>query len=128
MGPIRRGLILATLPTAAWAEVCDKERPDWNGTPVTAVGEAIALFSNPVSLILLLFTALAVRFRNQWGALAVCLAWTGWVSLIAFVDTGGIRGAALAEGCLGSPTLFIVIACTLCVAAVIYTAPRPAKE
>ena len=128
MGSLRRGLMLATLPTAAWAKVCDKERPDWNGTPVMAVGEAIALFSNPVSLVLLLVTALAVRFRSQWGALAVCLAWTGWVSLIAFMDTGGIRSAALAEGCIGSPTLFIVIACTLCVAAVIYTAPRPAKE
>ena len=120
--------MLATLPTAAGAKVCDKERPDWNGTPVTAVGEAIALFSNPVSLVLLMVTALAVRFRSQWGALAVCLAWTGWVSLVAFMDTGGIRSAALAEGCIGSPTLFIVIACTLCVAAVIYTAPRPAKE
>ena len=53
--------MLATLPTAAWAKVCDKERPDWNGTPVTAVGEAIALFSNPVSLVLLMVTALAVR-------------------------------------------------------------------
>lgn len=128
MGSLRRGLMLATLPTAVWAEVCDKERSGWDGTPVTAVGEAIALFSNPVSLVLLLVTALAIRFRSQWGALAVCVAWTGWVSLIAFVDTGGIRSAALAEGCIGSPTLFIVIACTLCVAAVLYTAPRPAKE
>ena len=45
MGPLRGGLILNLMATPAWAEVCDKERPNWDGTPTTAMTEAIALYA-----------------------------------------------------------------------------------
>ena len=128
MGPVRRGLIagLALIPSAAWAEVCDKVRPDWDGIPEDGLGEAIALFSTVPSLVLLVATALVIRFRSSWGALAVCVLWTAFVSFISFpfADKGTVMPLARAEGCVGSPTLFIGIVAAICVAMILYTAPR----
>ncbi|MEJ8561380.1 hypothetical protein QTO30_09230 [Yoonia sp. GPGPB17] len=127
MGPVRRRLIWAALlvtPAPAWAEVCDKERPNWSGDPVTAFGELIYLLQTPVVLLLIVATALAVRFRSEWGGLAVVVGWslstflaTGWG------DFGDIRAAAMAEGCVGNSALFIVFAALVCVGVVLYTAP-----
>ena len=115
MGPLRgrltraRGSALAAacapmlLPARAVAGVCETVRPGWDGTPVSALQEAAYLFSTPLSLILLLATALAVRLRSQWGVLAVCLGWSGLVTFHAFFDP--TAGAAMAEGCAGSPVL-----------------------
>lgn len=131
MGPLRRGLIPAfpalLLPAPAWAQVCGELRPGWDGTPVSAWAEALSLATSPASLILLAASAVAVRFRSQWGALAVCVGWSLLVSAYTFFDpTGGARSAGMEEGCVGSPVFFIVAVGALCAALVVYTG-RPAR-
>lgn len=123
MGPVRRGLILALMPGAAWAGACDTERPGWDGVAEDGIGEAIALFSTIPSLALIVATALVIRFRSTWGGLAVAVLWTGLVSLFAFVGPGEVRRQAIVEGCIGSPSLFIGIVAAICVAMILYTAP-----
>ena len=127
MGPIRRRLILGAAflsPAPAWAEVCALERPFWDGNPVSALGEFLHLLQTPVVLILILATALVIRFRSEKGGLAVVVGW----SLSTFLATGWstdttIRDAATAEGCIGNATLFIVVAVLVCIGVVLYTAP-----
>ena len=125
---IRRMRILSAmfslLPGTAWAQSCAQQRPNWvPGTDVTALTEAIALLTSPIALVLLLATALCFRFRHQWGALVIVVLWTGYVSLIAFSDAGG-RGAGAAEGCIGSPALFIAIVAAISVGLILYTSPK----
>ncbi|MEO0937762.1 MAG: hypothetical protein AAFY38_06375 [Pseudomonadota bacterium] len=117
------------LPGAAWAEVCDKQRPDWNGVPVTAFGEAVTLLFSPIGLFLLISTVAALRFRSQWGGVAVTVGWTFFVTALTLWDpTGGVRDAAMREGCIGAPTLFIALAAAISVGTIIYTAPRKAAS
>ena len=124
MGPLRGGLILSLLASPVWAEVCDKERPLWDGVPASAVSEAIALFSSPLALLLLIATAFALRFRHAWGGLAVVVAWTGFITVVLTYDPTGIRASAISEGCIGPPTLFIALAIAICIGTILYTAPR----
>lgn len=131
MGSLRGGLTASLLmPTAAWAEVCDKERPSWDGEPVNAVQEALFLFSTPAALVLILASMLAIRFRHQWGGLIVVLLWTLMVSLVSMADPTGTADLARAEGCTGSPALFIAAVAAICVAMILYTAPikRPENQ
>lgn len=116
--------MLALLPGAARAEVCDKERPNWDGIPENGIGEAIALFSTGPSLILLLCSALVIRQCHAWGALGVAVLWTAFASVLAFVSPDDIKLQAIAEGCIGSPTLFIGVVTAICVGMILYTAPR----
>ena len=124
-------LILAFLagPTAAWAEVCDKVRPLWApGSQATGWDELLGLMGTPPSLVLLVLSALAVRFRHQWGALIVVLLWTGWVSLVALVGVDNdVQALAIAEGCVGSPVLFIAVVAAICGGMILYTAPRDTR-
>ena len=122
MGSVRRGLILACLPLPAWAGACDTLRPDWDSVPVSSWIEAVNLFASPLSLILLLATAVVLRFRSPWGGLMVCLAWSFVVSALAFLGLGGEqRTTAMAEGCIGPPTVYIAAVAALCVITVLYT-------
>jgi hypothetical protein len=130
MGPLRTGLTAAAIliPGSAWAEVCDKMRPGWTpGTEATMFTEAIALSMTLPSLVLFLATLACFRFRLQWPALAVVVGWTIWVSVVSFLQPGDQRALAQAEGCIGSPTLFILIAGALSVGLILYTAPRDDK-
>lgn len=134
MGPVRRRLIWAVAllaPAPAWADVCTLQRPGWDGTPVTAFGELLFLLQTPVVLILIILTALALRFRSEWGGLAVVVGWslstflaTGWGS------NGDTRALAINEGCIGNSTLYILFAALVCIGVVLYTAPlkRDKKE
>ncbi|WP_100369131.1 hypothetical protein [Yoonia maricola] len=111
-------------PAPAWADVCTALRPAWDGQPVTAFGEFLYLLQTPVVLMLIVATALAVRFRSEWGGLVVVIGW----SLSTFLATGwgangDIRDAARIEGCVGNATLFILVAALVCVGVVLYTAP-----
>ena len=127
MGPVRRGLTAALVltPGTAWAEVCDKLRPNWvPGTEATAWTEMIGLFSSIPSLALLIATALVVRLRSAWGGVAVTVLWTGLVSLLVFSTPDEVRVQAIQEGCIGSPTLFIGVVAAICVAMILYPAPR----
>jgi len=116
----------AILPGRVLAQVCTTERPGWDGTPVNALGEALTLFATPASLLVLALTVVAVRFRSQWMGLVAVLGWTGVVSLVTLTNPTGNRVAAMAEGCIGRPTLFIAVVAAICVATVIYTMPRKA--
>lgn len=111
---------LVVLPSPAFAQSCKDLRPDWDGLPVSALTEAILLFTTPLSLILLLASALVLRFRSNAGTVLLVIGWSVQVYLVTFVlpsDT------ARTEGCLGSPTLFIVLASAIAIGAVIYTGP-----
>ena len=106
---------------------CDSFRPEWDGGSVSAISEALLLFQTPAALVLLLASALVLRFRSAWGALAVFVGWSMLVSAFTFFDpTGGTRSAAMAEGCVGSPTLFIAIALGISVGLILYTG-QPTK-
>jgi hypothetical protein len=115
-------VILSLMPGAAWAQSCAVQRPDWDGTSVSAVQEAVFLASSPAALILLLGTVVAIRFKSQWGALAVVLGWTAFVTFLTMLAPAS-RKVAMAEGCVGSPALFIGIIAAICVGMIFYTAP-----
>jgi len=121
------GLLAATLPATAWAEVCDKARPAWDGTPVSAWQETIFLLSTIPALVLIVASLLAIRFRHQWGALVVVVLWTILVTMISMADPTGLQKRAAAEGCVGSPALFIGLVAAICVGMILYTAPRPSR-
>lgn len=132
MGSFRGKLIPAVpavlLPAPGWAQVCEELRPGWDGTPVSAWAEALSLFTSPAALVLLAASAAALRYRSQWGALGVCVGWSLLVSAYTFFDpAGGARGAGIQEGCVGSPTVFIVAVGALCAALVVYTV-RPTRQ
>ena len=127
MGPIRRGLILLPLlmaPSAGMAQVCEQQRPGWDGAPVSAFGELVFLMQTPIVLALILATALAFRLRNQWVGLVVVV---GWSTITYFMNSGTTNADAITEGCIGSPTLFIGMVFALCVGIVLYTAPLPKR-
>ncbi|PVA10427.1 hypothetical protein DC366_09370 [Pelagivirga sediminicola] len=124
MGPLRRGLIAATAalpPGAALAGTCDTVRPGWDGVPVTIWGEAAALFSTPAALFLLAASATATLLRSAWGALVVCVLWSGLTMVITAADPGGLRALARSEGCAASPAIFIAAVALLCGAMILYT-------
>lgn len=121
-------MIPAVLPLPARAGVCDTYRPGWDGIPVSAWSEAVSLAATPASLLLLVASALAVRMRSQWGVLAVCVSWSVLVSVLAFHDgSGGQRAAAMAEGCVGSPSVFIAAVGLLCIGLIVAGGP-PARR
>ena len=128
MGSLRRGLIFAALPSPAFASVCDTVNPDWDGTPVTALQEAISLATTPLALVLLGLTLVVIRFRSQWGGLALFIFWTGYASLVTIFDPTGVQEIAIAEGCRGPTTLFIGLVAAICIAMILYTAPHRARE
>ncbi|MCK0096596.1 hypothetical protein MWU60_13530 [Yoonia sp. F2084L] len=127
MGPIRRRLIWGAAllsPTSAFAEVCSQERPSWDGLPVTALGEFLILMQTPVVLLLIVVTALVIRFRSEWGGLIVVVGWSlSTYLVIDWAGTNPIRTSAINEGCIGNPALFIVVAAAVCIGVVLYTAP-----
>ena len=116
-------LIFAASP--AFAEVCEKARPNWQaGTQATVFTEFFALVSTPPSLILIVLTALTVRFRSQWGGLLIVVLWSIWVSIVSIVGRNNeVQQMAIAEGCVGSPVLFIGLVAAICIALILYTAP-----
>lgn len=126
MGSLRRGLILTLIPSAGSAGVCADVRPQWTpGTPATAWSEILALFGTAPSLVLLVATVAALRFRHQWGGLIVVVLWTVWVSIIAMLSPrDAVQQAAALEGCVATPVLFIAAVAAICIGTVLYTSPR----
>lgn len=126
MGPLRGGLTLALsfTGTGALAQACETLRPDWEGAPVTLWQEALYLFSTPPALVLILASLIVIRLRHAWGALIVVVLWSLLTTLISMADPTGLQNLARAEGCMGSPALFIVIVAAICVGMILYTAPR----
>lgn len=136
MGPVRgmiarhlwAAMLAVLLPGPALAGACASLRPGWSaGTQATGWTEMLHCFSSLPALVLLIATALAIRFRSQWGGLIVTVLWSLLVFLVVRDrfgdDPTGLRQSAFAEGCLGSPTLFIAAVTAICVATILYTAP-----
>ncbi len=123
MGSVRRGLTLAALfaPSAALAEACATLRPGWDGTQATALDEALTLLLSPLGLLLLAISVLAARFPSKWLSVLAVMGWTGFISLSTMLDPLGLRLDAINEGCVGSPSLFILIATGISVAVILYT-------
>ncbi|MEM6306176.1 MAG: hypothetical protein AAF744_15775 [Pseudomonadota bacterium] len=131
MGPLRGGLtgLLTLIPAATSAgQVCATARPDWDGVAVGAAAEALTLFASPMGLVLLVLTAVVIRYRSSWGGVAITVGWTVFASLVTMLDPTGQRAFAVAEGCMGPPTLFIAIAAAISVGTIFYTAPRTAAK
>lgn len=111
-------------PAPAWAEVCNSVRPDWDGASVTALGEMLYLFQTPVVLLLVLASALAIRFRNELAGIAVVVGWSVATYLVTgWGTTDGVRDTAMNEGCVGSPAAFITVAVVVGIGVVLCTAP-----
>jgi len=125
MGPLRGGLSLTLLPGAAWAEVCDKERPLLEtGTQGTALSEALHLFTSPFGLALALLFLLALVIRKKW-VLWICCALSSLTLLTlavnpALPDPTGVRYFAVIEGCIGPQSLsFLFLGCMIAATALL---------
>lgn len=136
MGSLRRGirqalyLALALCPTAAIAEVCDKERPFWSRAdgPASAWDELIGLSTLPISLALISLAGLALLTRWRILFALTGLLWAGLALRVIAEHYGPIRDDAryfaINEGCIGPPHLFIALAIAIC-GSMVYGALRP---
>ncbi len=123
------GLLIS--PTALFAEVCDKERPLWNGSEVSEWEEAVFHLTSPVGWPLIAVCTLAFIFQRRWlwffcGAIAVL---TGWAAIkLPNLDSISVNFYELMqqEGCLGPPHLSIAI-CAAISALSFYTAFKRRK-
>lgn len=107
----------------ASSSICDKARPGWDGTPVGPIDEALFLAGTPAALVLFLATALVLRYRSQWGGVAIVVGWTLFATMLTMIDPGGLRANGQIEGCTGAPTLFLALVAAICVGTILYTAP-----
>ena len=117
MGPFRRQLILgpmiAALATPVWAEVCDKQRPEWNPADgqMTGFGEAYYLFTSLPGLAILGAVVLAATggVRIYW-LLAALFSGAVAAALVAVRnDPTGLTELARIEGCVGPATIPVTI-------------------
>ncbi|WP_415921957.1 hypothetical protein [Tateyamaria sp. SN6-1] len=120
--------VCALTPGAAWAQACATARPGWDGAPANALTEAVALFTSPAGIFLLVLSVVALRFRHQWVGLAAVLLWTVFITAVTMADPTGQRADAVIEGCVGAPTLFIVVVAAICVGIVLWTKPRTQND
>lgn len=94
---------------------------------MSAAQEALFLAGTLPVLILIFASALAVRVRNPWGGLIVVVLWTVFITLLITETDTNLRTATRAEGCVGSPALFICGVAAICVGIILYTLPRPKR-
>lgn len=134
MGPIRRRLICAAAlfsPTYGFADACQIERPHWDGVPVSMIQEFLILMQTPIVWVLIIATAIVIKLRHEWGGLIVVIGWS--LSTYLAIDWAGTdpnKAAAINTGCIGNPSLYIIVAVATCIGVVLYTAPlkRGKKE
>lgn len=101
----------------------------WTGPePATMWQETVALFATVPSLALIFLTLLAVRFRHAWAGALVAVLWSFLVMMLVARTPSEIDLAARAEGCVGSPTLFIAAVIAICAGTILYTAPNRAPQ
>lgn len=131
MGPFRRRLTAATgmaaLPAAAFAEVCDKVRPDWEAGagPQGWLAETVYILASPPSLVLVLLLALALWLPRLWIALPVALLTLAFAALLAISRQTDMAELAIAEGCIATAAPAIV---TLTVGALVGLARALARR
>jgi hypothetical protein len=103
MGPLRRQLIaIFLLPSQALAEVCDKEREDWNGERIGWLNQALDFqISGEIVVIATLTLLICVPGIRRWLAWVFAFGFT--VGFLGYLDQrlDFINEAARREGCLG---------------------------
>lgn len=104
--------------------VCSNLRPDWDGTPVSMLSETGALLASPISLLLMIATLGALRYKSQWGSVAIAVGWSVYTAFLTTLDPGDQLANARIEGCLGSPSLFITLVAAICIGMILFTAPK----
>jgi len=109
---IRLLTFLTLLPTQALAEVCDKQRPDWDPSqgPATGLDELVFLFTSLPGLGILGALTLAVLTgqKRYFTAATVFSALIGAALYIQATAPDAITRAAIAEGCVGPQTIPVV--------------------
>jgi hypothetical protein len=108
-------------------QACATLRPGWDGTPATALSEALALLLSPMGLFVGAALAVAVLFRHALGVTLAAVIWAFFLYSLVGPDPGGIRAEAMAEGCMAPPTLFIGLSTAICALAVIYVFRRETR-
>lgn len=131
MGPLRGQLMRVfaaclLLPTSAWAEVCDKERPLWDGRPTTGWSEAIILLTSPSQIILLAATILAIWYGWWIACFILAPIWVAFIPMMLTRDLDDMIWEASREGCIGSPILFMGLCGAISMAS-FYAAFKPRK-
>jgi hypothetical protein len=106
---IRSAAFFWLLPTAALAEVCDKERPDWAPAlgPATGLDELVFLFTSLPGLgILGAFTLAVLTAQKRYFAItAVFATLVGAALWLTATAPDDLTRAAITEGCVGPQTL-----------------------
>lgn len=121
--------LTALTPLPAFAGVCETLNPDWvAGSSVSLLQQTISMLAMPVSLLLLIASAVMFRLRAQWGALAVIIGWASWITALTTQTAIAARRAAQLEGCAASPALFFAIAVAVCIGLVLYTSPIRGRD
>lgn len=100
--------MLAAMPAAA--EICDKARPAWdfrNG-PVSQVDDLLLFLVEPIGVLTLLLTIVALALGKRWLAMTVSIILG--LLIAVFVDDWFSRddpviAAVYAEGCRAPPIL-----------------------
>lgn len=93
------------LPSAAFAEVCDKEVPTWDFTtgPASQLEYFVAATTSPIGISILGVLVLAIAFRRLWlqilGGVLILLVVLGIVSL----QSDPVYLASIREGCRAEP-------------------------
>lgn len=95
---------LSVSPTVIFAEVCDKERPNWNGIPVTAAQEVAFLFIQPTQIILLAITVFVIYRRARISCGLLALVWAAFIPSLLTRDQMTQHGKAFKKVVLGAQT------------------------
>ena len=137
MGSVRR-IIIFFWPLLFWAqplfaEVCDKERPDWSplDSPQTAISELVMFLTGPIGIFISLMTIANLCLNTRWFSIFM-LGLSLLLTFSIMVESSNhITLAAIREGCMASPVLFILFLIAICDAnlwKVIFHKPYKPKE
>jgi hypothetical protein len=116
-----------TVPTASYAEVCDKERPFWNGVPVNMWQEAVIMLTQPSMIFLVMATIFALIYKSRIVCGLLAFVWASLIPMAFTRDLDDITWEASQEGCVGPVDLFIGICAAICMIT-LYTALRPRRR
>lgn len=108
------GCVFGFASSPAFAEVCDKVRPLWDGDQVGQLEELFHMLASPAGVVIVVLLIAAVSLRRMWFSIPVALALFG-LSAVIFLDWfwlgDGIAYAAYREGCMGG--VHLTVACLI---------------
>ena len=120
-------LILSAGP--AFAEVCDKVRPNWNPSNgrVNQLQELYYFFSGPLGVSVIALFFLAFLIKRTWLSFLVSLVLVFIAGLIVenwFWPEDGVTRGAHFEGCIANPLITSLVVIVLGVLAAIFGKTR----